>query len=656
MSTVVPIFTPDAESVRRSQLTAFMAFCEAEAGARFGDPAAFHEWSVREFRRFWSLFLRWSGLIVEGNPEPVCLGDLCETAVFFPNLRLSYAENLLASGPGREDDRPALTALDETGRVLHLTRGELRREVIRVARGLRALGIGPGSRVAAIARNTEAPVIACLAATALGATWSSASPDLGTEAILNRFGPLSPALLFAHTHYPYQGIDRPLAERVREVAAGLPSLEAFVALDEGNGEEGGVGGLSSHTLDGLGRDSAPSDSEWTWPRVPFNHPLFVMFSSGTTGPPKCIMHGVGGTLVEHQKEQRLHSDFGPADALLFQTSCGWMMWNWQLSALACGTRIVLYDGSVTHPEEDALWRIVGRERVTVFGTSPPYLQFSHDSRIVPRESADLTALRAMQSTGSILFDRHYDWVQDNVKSLPLQSISGGTDIIGCFVLGNPNLPVYRGEAQCVSLAMGVSALAGENAPAGRGELVCSNPFPSRPVAFFGDPDGARFHAAYFAQNEGVWTHGDFIELTSRGSARIHGRSDGVLNIRGIRIGPAEIYQILTHVPEIAESMAIEQRREDEAGGCRLVLLVVLKAGLTLDRPLTLRIKKELKERGSAVHVPSVIAQVAELPTTHSNKRSERAARDAANGDPVTNAGALKNPASLDAIRDHAALR
>jgi acetoacetyl-CoA synthetase len=649
------VFAPDPGAVERSQLTAFTRFCEAETSRRFESQAALQAFALADLGTFWDLFRRWSGLVAEGDPSPVFEGDTCESATFFPGLRLSYAENLLASGPGREDHRTAVTACDETGFVLHLTRGELRRQVVRAARGLRALGLGPGDRVVAIARNTADSVVASLAATALGATWSSASPDIGTEGVLNRFAPLSPALLFAHTHYPYQGVDRSLVDRVREVAAGLPSLEGVVLLDEGRGTEGGVGGLPLHVLSQLGEDHPEADAGWSWPRLPFNHPLFILFSSGTTGPPKCIMHGIGGTLLEHLKAQRLHSDFGPADTLLFQTSCGWMMWNWQLSALACGTRIVLYDGSVTHPEEDALWRVLGRERVTVFGTSPPYLQFSRDAGIVPRERADLGALRAMQSTGSILFDRHYDWVRDNVKTIPLQSISGGTDIIGCFVLGSPNLPVYRGEAQCVSLGLDVRALAAEATPQGLGELICANPFPSRPIGLFGDAEGRRFHDAYFSQNHGVWTHGDFIEITPRGSARIHGRSDGVLNIRGIRIGPAEIYQILAHVPEIVEAMAIEQRREGEPGGSRLALLVVLKAGLTLDRPLTLRIKKELKERGSPVHVPAVVAQVAELPTTHSNKRSERAARDAANGDPVKNAGALRNPASLDAIRAHPAL-
>jgi acetoacetyl-CoA synthetase len=391
----------------------------------------------------------------------------------------------------------------------------------------------------------------------------------------------------------------------------------------------------------------------SWPRFPFNHPLFILFSSGTTGVPKCIVHGAGGTLLEHAKEHRLHGDFGPRDRLYFHTSTGWMMWNWQLSALAAGTTIAVYDGSVSFPEQDALWQLVAREKVTVFGTSPAFLQFCRDAGIVPNQRVDLGALRAMQSTGSILFDSHYDWVAENVKSLPLQSISGGTDIIGCFVLGNPNLPVYRGESQCVSLGLDVRALPEKDAAErDRGELVCARPFPSRPLGLFGDREGSRFHEAYFSQNEGVWTHGDYVELTERGTARILGRSDGVLNIRGVRIGPAEIYHVLQDVPEIAEAMAIEQSAPAEPGGTRLVLLVVLREGSLLDRPLALRIKKELSRRASPVHVPSVIAAVPELPTTFSGKRSEKAARDVLNGRAATNVAALKNPGSLDVLRSH----
>ncbi|MEA2450849.1 MAG: acetoacetyl-CoA synthetase, partial [Thermoleophilaceae bacterium] len=374
-------------------------------------------------------------------------------------------------------------------------------------------------------------------------------------------------------------------------------------------------------------------SSGAFERFPFNHPLFVMFTSGTTGRPKCIVHGAGGTLLEHVKEHRLHVDLRARDRLFFHTSAAWMMWNWQLSALACGVEIVLYDGPLSSPS--TLWQIVSEGRVSVFGTSPPYLQLCEDSGYAPQGELELTDLRAVLSTGSILHDWQYDWVDENVGALPVQSISGGTDIVGCFVLGSPNLPVQRGWLQCRSLGMDVQAQGGE--------LVCRNPFPSRPLGLLGDDDGRRFHEAYFEQNPGVWTHGDLIEFDEHGHARMHGRSDGVINVHGLRIGPAEIYRAIGAVDEVAEAMAVEQ---DE----RLVLLVVLRPGTELDGRLVVRIRREIARNASPLHVPELVVRVDQLPTTHSGKRSERAARDALCGAEWANVTALANPESLGAIR------
>ncbi|MEA2442385.1 MAG: acetoacetyl-CoA synthetase [Thermoleophilaceae bacterium] len=596
-----------------------MRFCESATGRGFADQAAFHEFSIEDQRGFWRLLLEWSGLNVEGSPEPACTDDRCEHATFFPDLRLNYAECLLEGAP----DRPALSAHHAEGPPDRLTRGELRERVLAVAGGLREIGIGRGDRVAAVAGNNAEAVVAALACATVGAACSTASPDMGTPAVLSRFEQLAPKLLMA----TLAGAGTPAAgdpaERAAEVAARLPSLTAFVALDDGPVPPGIA--VPVHRLSEMHGHGAGFE------RLPFNQPLFVLFTSGTTGRPKCVVHGAGGTLLEHVKEHRLHADLRPKERLFFHTSAGWMMWQWQLSALASGAEIVLYDGPIADPS--TLWRIVAAERVEVFGTSPPYLQLCEDSGYSPRREVGLTALRAVLSTGSILHDWQYDWVAEHVGPLPLQSISGGTDIIGCFVLGSPNLPVRPGWLQCRSLGMDVQAL--------DGELVCRNPFPSRPLHLLGD-DGTRFHETYFARNPGVWTHGDLIEFDDDGHARMHGRSDGVMNVHGLRIGPAEIYRALREVPEVHEAMAVE--RND-----RMVLLVVLRDRAELDGRLSVRIRREIARATSPLHVPELVVQVDELPTTHSGKRSERAAHDVLNGVAGTNTAALANPGSLAAI-------
>ncbi|HEY0632080.1 MAG TPA: non-ribosomal peptide synthetase [Thermoleophilaceae bacterium] len=581
-----------------SQLSEFMRFCEGATGRSFPDQSAFHDFSVEDHRAFWRLLLDWSRLAVEGSAEPACTSDVCEEASFFPELRLNYAESLLAGDPRA----PALVAHHASGPPERLSRGELRDRVVGAAGRLRDLGIQHGDRVAAVAGNNAEAVVAGLACAAVGATFSTAAPEMGVPSVLSRFEQLAPKLLMVERR-----------EEAEELAAGLASLESVMAFDE----------LPAAAPAGAG----------PLPRFPFNQPLFVMFTSGTTGPPKCIVHGAGGTLLEHLKEHRLHVDLRRGERLFFHTSAAWMMWNWQLSALASGAELVLYDGPIAGPE--TLWRIVEQERVTVFGTSPPYLQLCEDSGYSPRAELELRELRAVLSTGSILHDGQYDWIAGHVGPVPVQSISGGTDIVGCFVLGSPDLPVRRGWIQCRSLAMDVQAL--------DGELVCRNPFPSRPLHLLGDHDGSRFHETYFAQNPGVWTHGDLIEFDEQGHARMHGRSDGVMNVHGQRIGPAEIYRALRALPEVVEAMAVE--RDD-----RLVLLVVLRQDLELDGRLSVRIRREIARSTSPAHVPELVVRVDELPTTHSGKRSERAARDALSGAPSLNAAALANPQSLAALR------
>ena len=619
---------PVCQLVHESQLAKFIAYCERSTGLSFANYAAFEAFTINRFRTFWRLFLVWSNVICEGDREPVCAGDDCETAVFFPSLRLNYAENLL-SGGGR------LIGCYSDGSRDIFDSLQLRKRVVGFAGFLQQLGVEPGDRIVAIARNNVEVIVAALASAAIGAVFSSCAHDMGVITALSRFQPLNPKVLVANCASQPWDTGKPLVERVGEVIAGLSSLQAIITID----------GALPTSLPVHPFAQAVSDSSgFIWQRFPFNHPLFILFSSGTTGTPKCIVHGAGGTLLEHLKEHRLHGDLSRDDRMFFQTSCGWMMWNWQLSALACGTEVVVYDGPLKGPE--TLWELVAEQQVTVFGTNPAYLQFTETAGYAPR-TLNLAALRSVLSTGSILYPRQFDWIAEQVKAVPVQSISGGTDILGCFVLGNPLLPVYRGQAQCRSLGLDVRSIPEQ---AKIGELICANPFPSRPTGFYGEASDRRYHDAYFAQNPGVWTHGDLIEITPHGVI-MHGRSDGVMNIRGVRIGPAEIYRILRQIPLIVEAMAVEQTDEREAGGSRLILLVVLRAKVMLDTPLIMHIRRLLAEQGTAMMVPASIIQVGELPVTHSGKRSEAAARDAVNGVPIRNRAALLNPDCVEGLAE-----
>ncbi|MBK7861273.1 MAG: acetoacetate--CoA ligase [Archangiaceae bacterium] len=623
-----------ADLAAPSQLASFARYVEQHTGVKVDGYARLHAFSVAEVERFWELFLSWSGAPVSGALHPVTTGGGVETTRFFPEVRLSWVENLLAKGDEAAEQAPALIAVDESGARRVISRAGLRRQVRAAAAALQARGLGPSDRVVAVASNTVETVVSCLAVTSLGATWSSVAPDLGLAGALARFEALEPRLLFAHRSFTSNGVrsDTPTAELQRA----LPSLQHLVTLDGSD-----PGSLAALVREGEGlavADDAP------WPRFAFDHPLFIVFSSGTTGRPKCIVHGHGGTLLEHLKEHRLHCDLGPHDRLLFQTTTGWMMWNWAVSALATGATVVLYEGSVSHPRADSLLSVAAREGVTVFGTSPAWLQYARDAELGTR-----TRFRQVLSTGSVLPAPLHRWASERFAPAAVNSISGGTDILGCFVLNSPWSDVHAGESSCISLGLDVRALSqGVVQKQGDGELVCVTPFPSRPVGLFDDPGGERFHAAYFSAHPGVWNHGDLIHLSRRGSVRVRGRCDGVLNIRGVRIGPAELYEILARrIEPVAQAMAVDEDAPDEPGERRLLLFVKLRPGHTLDPSLRRDIKLALKTDGSPNHVPAVIVQVDELPMTSNGKLSEAALQDALHGRAVRNRAALKNPGAID---------
>jgi acetoacetyl-CoA synthetase len=625
------------------QLAGFRALCQQAAGHALRTASDLHAFSIDEPELFWRALLDWSELPWSGSADTVLIGDDVETARFFPDLRLNYAEALLRQLPDLDDEAPALVSLHSDRPAERLTRRELRHAVATAATALASAGITASAPIMAVAPNNAQITVAILAATALGATVATAAPDIGTATLISRFAQMEPLLMLIDRTHLQGGVEGGVAA----LLAGLPTVRQLVVLDE-LAMPAGSAVPAVRLSDLVGSVHGVADAEW--PRLPFDHPQFVMFSSGTTGPPKAIVHGTGGVLLEHIKEHRLHGDLRPDDRLYFHTSTAWMMWNWQLSALAVGACIVLYDGPVLGPA--TLWEIVADERVTVFGTSPAYLQLCQDAGYRPAEAVDLARLRAVLSTGAVLHGWQFDWLAQTVGPQPLQSISGGTDILGCFVLGHPELPVRVGRCQARSLGLDVAAVDedGKEVIGRVGELVCRRAFPSRPIGFLRDPDGVRFHAAYFAHHAGMWTHGDLVEFDRDGSARMHGRSDSVLNVNGIRIGPSEVYISLRRVPEIADAMAVEQRDPDHRGQSRMVLLVVLRPGAALDGELHRTIRRTLRREASPAHVPSVVAAVPELPITHNGKWSERAARDAVNGERIANEAALRNPACLPAIR------
>jgi acetoacetyl-CoA synthetase len=611
-------------------------------GLRSMDYDALWHWSIDQPERFWRAV--WDFCEVRASrPATAVLGEghRMPGARWFDGARLNFAENLLRTPAAQ----PALVALDESGRRRELSGDELRERVRAVAAALRADGVGPGDRVAGFLPNTLEPVIAMLATASIGATWSSCSPDFGLNGVLDRFGQIGPKVLFACDGYRYGGTAVDTRARVAQIRAALPQLKRLVIVPFLE-DAPDLAALRPATL--FGEYAASAALEFA--PLPFDHPLYILYSSGTTGQPKCIVHGAGGTLLQHLKEHVLHTDVRAGDRLFFFTTCGWMMWNWLVSGLAAGATVVLYDGGPLFPGPEALWELAESERLTQLGVSPKYLAALEKTGFRARDHYGLRELRTILSTGSPLAPEQYDYVYRELKDdVQLASISGGTDIISCFALGNPMMPVYRGELQCRGLGMAVDVLdeQGRAARGAPGELVCTKPFPSMPLGFWNDPAGAKYRAAYFERFPGVWHHGDYAQLMPSGGLVISGRSDATLNPGGVRIGTAEIYRIVDALPEVLESVVVAHRHDNDD---RIILFVRLRDGVLFDTELKKRIRAAIRAELTPRHVPAQVLPCPEVPRTISGKITELAVRELIHGRPVKNADALANPRALDYFR------
>ncbi len=645
-----PLWHPSPERIARANLTAFIRDARRRWHANVSDFPTLYEWSITEPEQFWQSIWSFCNVIGTRGSGPVLAdGDKMPGAKWFPEARLNFAENLLR----RRDPAPALVFWGEDRMTSRVTYRELYAEVSRLSQALRAAGVKPGDRVAGYLPNLPGTVIAMLAATSIGATWSSCSPDFGVQGVVDRFGQIAPRILFAPDGYFYNGKAIDVLPRLREIMAQLPSVEKLVVIPYSRAQpeiSDLPRALNVHEFMAPHRPRPIA-----FERLPFDHPLYILYSSGTTGPPKCIVHGAGGTLLQHLKEHRLHADLKRDDRLFYFTTCGWMMWNWLVSGLASGATLLLYDGSPLIAGGRILFDFAEREAMNIFGTSAKYIDGVAKLGLKPRETHRLGPLRTLLSTGSPLVPESFDYVYRDIKAdLHLASISGGTDLISCFALGNPIGPVWRGELQCRGLGMRVDVLDDNGRPARgtKGELVCTAPFPSMPVGFWNDPDGAKYRAAYFGKFPGVWCHGDYVEFTEHDGLIIYGRSDAVLNPGGVRIGTAEIYRQVEQLDEILESLVIGQEWPPaQPSDVRVVLFVRLREGLELDDALVEKIRRRIRDNTTPRHVPAKVVQVGDIPRTKSGKIVELAVRDVVHGRPIKNLEALANPEALAHFRE-----
>jgi acetoacetyl-CoA synthetase len=644
-----PLWTPSPQRIAAARLTAFMQHVEKTCGIATSNYRSLYEFSITNPEAFWRSVWTFTGVLGTMGERVVDGFERMPGARFFPDARLNFAENLL-----RRTDGDAALVFNGENRV-HRTMSarELRREVARFASALRRHGVTAGDRVAAFVPNVPEAVVAALGAAAIGAVWSSCSPDFGVQGVVDRFGQIAPRILLAADGYFYAGKQHDSLKRVAQIVDSLPTVTKTVIIPYV---------ARSPELDDL-RDAvlweefvADAGDDPRFEPLPFNHPLYILYSSGTTGVPKCIVHGAGGTLIQHLKEHQLHCDIQPGDRVFYFTTCGWMMWNWLISALASEATLILYDGSPFHPDGNVLFDLADAAGVTLFGTSARFIDAVQKAPLTPAATHRLATVRTITSTGSPLAPESFDFVYEHVKSdVHLASISGGTDIAGCFALGNPLAPVWRGEIQARGLGMAVEVFdeSGRSLRGEKGELVCTKPFPSMPLGFWNDPDGRKYHDAYFSVYPGVWRHGDYCEITGHDGVIIYGRSDATLNPGGVRIGTAEIYRQVEQMDEVLESLVVGQHiGHDE----RIVLFVRLRDGVTLSDSLRDTIKRRIRETTSPRHVPARIVQVPEIPRTKSGKIVELAVREAIHGREVKNREALANPEALEYFRDRPELR
>ncbi len=640
MQTRQPMWKPDQAAIDAANLTAFIDRVNQTYGLDIDGYDALYRWSIDEKEKFWSLLWDFCGIVGARGERILIDGDDIEKARWFPDAKLNFAENLLR----QKDDGIAIHFRAEDQVDYSLTWEQLHAQVASLADWLRHNGLEPGDRVAAYLPNMPEAVVAMLAATSLGAVWTSTSPDFGVDSVVDRFGQTEPRFLFCADGYYYNGKRHELNAKLGEICAAVGSIEKVVQIDFA-GFDPYPGAVSWSDI-----IARPVDNIDFVPRG-FNDPLYVLYSSGTTGKPKCITHKVGGTLIQHLKEQVLHCDLKPGDRVFYFTTLGWMMWNWLVSALGCRATLVLYDGSPFYPDGEVLWRYAEDVKLSLFGTSAKYIDALKKAGIQPLGKFDLSSLRTIASTGSVLAPESFDYVYDKVKKdVCLASISGGTDIVSCFVLGCPLRPVYRGEAQCRGLGMAVDVYDDDGKPlrGQKGELVCTETFPSQPVFFWGDADGSKYHNAYFARFDNIWHHGDYVMLSDHDGVVIYGRSDATLNPGGVRIGTAEIYRHVEQLDEVVESIVIGQDWQDDV---RVVLFVVLQTGIDLDDGLVDKIRRTVREKCTPRHVPARVIQVDEIPRTKSGKIVELAVREVVHDRPVKNLGSLANPEALELYRD-----